>query len=129
MDEVRLDNCHEPGRLPSVSAAASLLAGLELVGHKANAWPQTKLNPVLQKQLLAGLKNLVTTRHLRCLSSKDIVTVLQMGWWQSFLCSSCWLQYAAFFALSSRNQCRAWTCCSGLVRALEGFYLYFTLST
>lgn len=41
---------------PQFLLLESLLAGLELVGHKANAWLQTKLNPVLQKQLLAGLK-------------------------------------------------------------------------
>lgn len=52
-----LDNCQEPGRLPSILAAAGLRAGLESVAHKASTWPQTKLTPALQKQLLPGLKS------------------------------------------------------------------------
>jgi len=119
VDEVRPDNCPEPGKLPSISAAQSLHAGLESAGCKVKVWLQTKLNQVLRKPLLAGVKNLVTTGHLQCLSSKAILGVLQMGWWQSFACSGCGVQWAAFLTLSRRNWCGRWACCSHVVPACK----------
>lgn len=44
-----------------------------------------KTKPSFTKAVAGWLeKNRVTTGRLQCLSSKDVVTVLQMGWWQSF---------------------------------------------
>lgn len=116
-----LDNCWEPGRLPSVPAAAGLRPGLESVAHKDSTWLQTKLTPALEKQLLPGLKNLVTTGPVRCSSSAGVVGVS--------------LPHAAvagcsrelFFPLLGRNRCRAWSCCAGVACALQGCCPYSAL--
>lgn len=60
MDEVRLDNCHEPGRLPWVFTE---FAGLELATRLHMAVNKTK--PNFTKAVAACLENLLMNGHLQ----------------------------------------------------------------
>lgn len=78
------------GRPQFLLLRACLLGWNRLAARLTRGWNKTK--PGFRKAVAGWLENLVTTGHLRGWSGKDVVTVLQMGWWQSFPCSSCWVR-------------------------------------